>query len=91
MSMKERVKKYLNLEIKAVVASAVLGAAVGYVSFVLNMPLASLALAVIVLAVFSFAIKKALKISNDKKWWIGNVVVVYIFIWFIIWTIFYNL
>jgi len=36
------------------------------------------------------AMRAAFKIKEGAKWWLGNGVIVYIFLWLIVWTIFYN-
>ena len=74
----------------AAVLFAVIGAVMGYVSALLNQPLASLAIAIVVIVVVWLILKKGLKITEDKKWWTGKVAL-YIFMWFVIWTLFFNL
>ncbi len=71
--------------------NAAAGAVLGYVSFALNMPLLSAAVALAAMAALNLSLRKLLKLEQDKKWWLGNAVAVYLFMWFIVWTIFYNL
>ena len=82
-------KKIISDRVAAVLF-AVIGAVMGYVSAVLNQPLMSLAIAIVVIVVVWAIISKGLKIIEDKKWWTGKVAL-YIFMWFVIWTLFFNL
>ena len=75
----------------SVILHTVIGIAVGYLSLLVGGFVNALGLAVVVLIVLAFSLKKVLKISKDKKWWIGNGIVVYIFIWFVSWVLFFNL
>ena len=45
--------------------------------------------AIVVLIAATAAMKKGVK--KEKKWWFSNAVIIYIFMWFVVWTIFYNL
>lgn len=69
----------------------VAGIIVGYLSLLVGVTINAFGLAVIVLIALIFSLKKALKIDKDKKWWLGNGIVVYIFIWFVSWILFFNL
>ena len=89
--MREKLKKYFDLDLRTVLLNTVVGAIIGYVSFIINVPLANLALAIIAMAIINYIAKKMWKITNDKKWWFGNAVVFFFFVWFIVWTIFYTL
>ena len=84
------IKNYFDLELRSALINAVIGGIVGYVSFLINQPIMNLALAIAVLAGMSFILKKVWKIKKERKWWISNAVLVFIFVWLIVWTIFYN-
>ncbi len=81
---------WLTLELRVILIMAVISAVVGYISFLLNSSLLALSLAVVVLLVSAFALKSAMRIRESAKWWL-NPAIVYIFLWIIVWTIFYNL
>jgi len=34
--------------------------------------------------------QKMVKEKKDSKWWLGNGMIVYILLWFVSWTVFYN-
>ena len=69
----------------------IIGAVIGFISFLVNQPITALVVAVVLYAVFHFAVKKFLKIKYSGKFWIGNGILVYFLMWLIVWTIFYNL
>lgn len=83
-------KKYFDADLKTTLAFTAVGIVVGYASFFLKNNTASLALMLVILAAGKLAVQKALKEKKDAKWWLGNGLVVYIFSWFVSWTIFYN-
>jgi membrane associated rhomboid family serine protease len=88
---KSKFKKYFDIDIRTTLIYAVLGIIAGYISFIINEAgYAALAM-IIILVVAAFATKKLLKIKQDKKWWLGNAVIVYILLWLVVWTIFFNL
>jgi len=88
-------EKYLNEEIKTMLVHSVLGIIVGYLSFLISNRLGGLVFAIVVLYIAMVVCKKAFKIKEgfrkDKKWWLSNAIVVYIFLWLIVWSIFITL
>ena len=84
-------KEYFDIELITAIITAVIAAVVGYISFIINEPLSSLGLAIVVLAIYTFLFKTIMKIQKERKWWISNCVVVFLLVWFIVWAIFYNL
>ncbi|MBI2584025.1 MAG: hypothetical protein HYW25_05130 [Candidatus Aenigmarchaeota archaeon] len=68
---------------------AIIGAVVGYLSFLINSPPLSLLLAIAVMVISVFAVKKIFSIS-EKKWW-SSPVVLYITTWIVVWAIFFNI
>ena len=68
---------------------AVLGAVLGYISYVIDIRPLALALAIVVLLAAIKAVQKAFSIE-EKKWW-GSPVALYIFTWIVVWTILLNL
>ena len=69
----------------------VAGVVLGYVSFMLNDHLISLAIAIAFLVVIAGVMKKLLKIDEGFKWFLSHGGWLYLFIWFITWVIFFNL
>ena len=84
------IKNYFDLELKSTITNAVIGGIVGYISFLINQPIMNLVLAMAVLIITCFALKKLWKIDKERKWWISNAVIIFLFVWLIVWTIFYN-
>ena len=75
----------------SVIVHTVLGIVIGYLSIFLPGIWTALALAIVVLAALIFSLQKFLKIQKNKKWWAGNGIVIYIFIWLVSWIVFFNL
>lgn len=86
-----KVKEYFDLELISTILHAIAGCLVGYASFLINQPKIGFLLAIAVLAVVWFSIKKIWNIKKNFKWWLGNGIVVYLFLWLIVWTIFYTI
>jgi multisubunit Na+/H+ antiporter MnhG subunit len=84
-------KSYFDRELTTAIIFAIIGIIVGYASFVINNSTLSFVLMIIVGAVFYFLVKIAAKIKQDKRWWIGNAFIVYIFLWLITWIVYYNI
>ncbi len=84
-------RTYFDIGLRTTVIFALLGAVVGYISFLVNSTPFAFVLMIIVGVVSAFLMKKIMKISEEWKWWFGNGIVIYIFMWLIMWTIFYNL
>ena len=84
------IKNYFDLELRSTLISAVIGGIIGYISFIINQPIMNLVLAIAVLAITCFTLKRVWKIEKERKWWISNAIIVFLFVWLIVWTIFYN-
>ena len=78
-------------ESKTTIAFTILGLIIGYVSFSLMNNYLSLALAVLWFYIGSLAFKKAFKINEKFGWFWSNGGWIYLFVWFIVWIVFYNL
>lgn len=78
-------------ENKTTLAFAILGVLVGYVSSVLMNSYLSLALAIAFFFIGSEAFKLMLKIKEKFGWFWTNGGWIYVFVWFIVWILFYNL
>lgn len=83
-------KSYFTGEIRLTLLFAALGVVVGYISFLMNNSLLSLLLMLIAAFGAKETIKRKRGIKESFKWWLGNGLIVYIFLWFITWVIFYN-
>lgn len=81
---------YFDRELKTALFFAVVGAVVGYISFLLNNPARALIVAIVVYVVLYIAMKKIGKVQEGGKWWVGNAVIVYVLMWFVIWTLLFN-
>jgi len=81
----------MNVEKKCVIIYLIAGVIIGYLSFlVANNYLAAL-LAIIFLIVIEEILKRIFKIEEKFGWFMSNGGWIYIFVWFIVWVIFYNL
>ena len=78
-------------ELKSIIIFVIIGMLMGYISFLVANNIASFLLAVFVLIILSFALKKILKVDEKLKWFFTNGGWYYLFFWFIVWIIFYNL
>ena len=83
-------KTYFDTGFRTTLIFAVLGAVVGYVSFLQNSTPVSFLVMIIVAAISVLLLKRIMKVTEDWKWWFGNGLILYIFLWLIVWTIFYN-
>jgi hypothetical protein len=85
--------KYLNNEIKTTLSFSFLGIIVGYLSFLISNRIYGLVFAIVVLYAAMIIFKKLFNIKErlKSKWWLSNAVIVYIFIWLIVWSIFITL
>ncbi|MBI4162307.1 MAG: hypothetical protein HY513_01380 [Candidatus Aenigmarchaeota archaeon] len=81
---------YLDNELRALLPFAVLGIIVGYASFLINYTSAAAVLMIVVAIAGKFAIAKVIKVKEDWKWWLGNAIIAYIFLWLVVWTILFN-
>lgn len=81
----------MKRENKITIAYVILGILMGYLSYLLKNNYLSLTIAIIILYLGSEAFKRIFKINENFKWFWSNGGWIYIFIWFIVWIIFYNL
>jgi len=84
-------KSYFDRDLRTSVIFAIAGIIIGYVSFLMNNSLLSLVIAIVVAGALKAVMQRGLQIKEDMKWWLGSGIVLYIFMWFVFWTIFYNL
>lgn len=83
-------KKYFDVELKTTLVYAIAGIVMGYVSYTLNQTLYALFAAIAVMVGITVVMRYAWKIKEDFKWWLGNGGMIYLFVWFIVWTLLYN-
>ena len=77
-------------EKKSIITYLIFGALAGIVSYYLNNSLMSLGVAVVVLVGLHYVLNKIMKSKEKFQWFMSNGGWLYIFVWFIIWTIMYN-
>ena len=82
-------KEYFSGDLRATIAYSVLGVIAGYASFAINNPRVAFAVMLVILIVSTAAMKYAFKVNY--RWFASNGVIAFLFIWFIVWTVFYNL
>ena len=78
-------------EIKSTLAYTVAGIVVGAVSWYVRINLLALVVAVAVLFGMYLLLQNLLGIKDKMKWFMSNGGWIYIFVWFITWTILVNL
>jgi hypothetical protein len=81
----------MKSENKTTISFALLGAMVGYLSYTLMNNYLAVTAAISILYIGIFAFKRIFKIDQKASWFISNGGWMYIFVWFIVWIIFYNL
>ena len=84
-------KEYFDSELKSTLLHTIAGFIAGYVSFNFINPVFAVFIMLVGLGLTYILVKFLLKINKDKKWWLGNGIFIYIFTWFVVWTIFYNI
>ena len=88
---KSKLRKYFDVELTSTMFHVVLGAIMGYISFIVNVPVYNLAMAIVILLLANFLIKTVFKVKKKFSWWLSNGIIVYILFWLIAWSIFYNI
>lgn len=83
------IKEYFSSDLRTTLVYAALGIIAGYVSFVLNDSRVAFVAMLVILGLSTAMLKYALK--TNYRWFLSNGIFVFIFIWFVVWTIFYNL
>ena len=78
-------------ESKTMITYIIAGIIVGMISFYINNNFAVLGFAILVMVALSQVLKKVLKSDEKFKWFFSNGGWVYLFIWFIVWTLMLNL
>jgi len=80
----------MNREMQTTIVYVIIGIIVGYASILVNNYIA-LVLAVVFLFLIAEILKRILKINEKFKWFWSNGGWLYVFVWFVVWIIFYNL
>ena len=83
-------EKERKFELTSMFVYIIFGIVIGYASFLVQDPTASLGMALIFLFLLKTILIKTLKLEKDSKWFMANGGIIYIFVWFISWIIFYN-
>ena len=81
----------MKVENKTILAYSILGIIIGYASNILKNNYLALTLAVVFLYLGAEFFKRIFKIDEKFKWFWSNGGWTYVFVWFIVWIIFYNL
>ncbi|MBI2076739.1 MAG: hypothetical protein HYT72_05835 [Candidatus Aenigmarchaeota archaeon] len=89
--MLEKMKYYFDRELLSVLTYSIIAVIAGYISFLVNQPKAALVVMAAFLAISTLFIRFALRIREKYNWYLKNGVMVFLFVWFIAWTLFYNL
>ena len=91
MPVSEKVKNYFDKELLSTLAYAIIAVIAGYLSFLLNQPKTALVVVPVFLAISTIFIRFILGIKEKYNWYMKNGAIVFLFVWFIVWTLFYNL
>lgn len=83
-------KSYFDFELRTVAVYSVAAIIMGFISLHINHTAYATIATVLVMLVLTFALRALWKIKEGAKWWLGNGVIVYFFLWLIVWTILYN-
>lgn len=81
----------MRVENKTTLAFTILGVIIGYASYLLANNYLVLVVAIVFLYIGAQLFKKIFKLNEKFNWFMSNGGWVYIFVWFVIWIIFYNL
>lgn len=90
-SRPSKLKKYFDIDLRMTILYSIVGAIAGYISFQINNAGYAVLAMLIILAVMYVITKKLFKIKEDKKWWLSNGIIVYLLLWFVVWTILFNI
>ena len=83
-------RSYFDMELRTTAVYTIVSIIMGYASLLINHTAYATLAALIVLVVATLIMRALFKIKEGAKWWLGNGVIVYVFLWMIVWTIFYN-
>ena len=78
-------------ESKTTIAFTLLGIIIGYASSVLMNNYLATTLAIVFLYLGYMIFKTFFKINEKFKWFLSNGGWMYVFVWFIVWILFYNM
>jgi len=81
----------MKVDKKCTIIFLIAGIIIGYLSFLVGNNYLAALLAIIVLIVIEEILRRGFKIEEKFGWFMSNGGWIYIFIWFIVWIIFYNL
>jgi hypothetical protein len=92
MPKKERkpfFKDWWNSDLKFSIFFTILAIIIGVISFKINRTLINLPLMLIVFIASALIVKKKWNLKEEKGWWFSKFIV-YLFIWFVVWTAFHT-
>ncbi len=75
----------------SVAIHTIAGVVIGYISLSFGGFSNALGLAVVVLIILGFVVQKVSSTKRDRKWWLGNGGIIYLFVWIVSWILFFNL
>jgi hypothetical protein len=88
--MANKLMSYFDFELRTTVVYTIAAIVMGYISFVINHTTYAAFASIFILLVVTAAMRYAWKIKEDVRWWLGNGAIVYIILWMVVWTVFYN-
>lgn len=78
------------MELRTTAVYTIAAIVMGYVSLAINHTAYATLAALAVLVIITLVMRAVFRIKEGAKWWLGNGVIVYFFLWLIVWTILYN-
>ena len=82
-------KKWWNMDLKFSLIFFALGSVMGLVGYVIDVPLRSGIIAIVAFIGIALLFQKTQNLKESKGWWFSKFIV-YIFFWFVTWTIFHT-
>ncbi|MBI5332038.1 MAG: hypothetical protein HZB65_00535 [Candidatus Aenigmarchaeota archaeon] len=82
-------KRWWNTDLKFSLIFFALGVIMGFVGYVINVPLKSGIIALVVFIGAALLFQKTQNLKEGKGWWFSKFIV-YIFFWFMAWTVFHT-
>ena len=83
-------KSYFDFELRTTTVYTAAAIVMGYLSLVISHTAYAAVAALVVMIVLTIVMRAVFKIKEDAKWWLGNGIIVYIFVWLVSWTVLYN-
>lgn len=88
--MNEKIRSYFDRELVSTLAYTVFGIIAGYFSFIISQPLKAVVIAAVMMVVATLFIRFILRVKEKYGWYLKNGIMIFLLVWFIAWTVFFN-